>query len=547
MTVPNRRRFVTGTLAAAAAAGTAGTAAAAPAAPASAAAAEAAAGAGPVEVGPADPRYADLAVRGSNKRFSARPESFLLAASTEQVVRAVREAVRDGKRVTVRSGGHCYENFVGEASVRRVIDLSAMDTVRWDAARGAFEVGAGVRLMDLYRRLYYGWGVTLPGGASATVGVGGHVQGGGYGALSRRHGVSSDHLLAVEVVVVDAFGRARAVVATRDARDPHRELWWAHTGGGGGNFGVVTRYWFRSPSARGADPRAALPRPHASVLTAGVMFPREGMTRNAMRTLVGNHGRWHERHSGPSSPYAGLFSGLVLLGHQGHNDQGLAAIAFTHLDATLPDAPRLLQDHIDAVGAGVGVEAYAPPPQTLPWLASVEELAAAQDTETGRQKIKSAHLRRAFTDGQIDVLYDFLGSTEHTNESSSVSLQSYGGRVNTVRPGATASAHRGSVMKALFMNTWQDPAHDAANVDWLRRLYAGVYRDTGGVPAPGERSEGCFINFPDVDMADPRWNTSGVPWHELYYGDNYRRLQAVKATWDPRDVFRHALSVRAAR
>ncbi|MFE1328685.1 FAD-binding oxidoreductase [Streptomyces sp. NPDC058741] len=537
MTAPSRRRFVTGTLAAAAATGTA--VAAPPAA--------ATAGPGLLEVGPADPRYADLAVRGSNKRFSARPESFLLATTTEQVVRAVREAVRDGKRVTVRSGGHCYENFVGDPSVRRVIDLSGMDTVRWDAARGAFEVGAGVRLMDLYRTLYYGWGVTVPGGASATVGAGGHVQGGGYGALSRRHGISSDHLLAVEVVVVDASGGARAVVATRDARDPNRELWWAHTGGGGGNFGVVTRYWFRSPSARGTDPTRALPRPHAGVLAASVMYPREGMTRSAFRTLVGNHGRWHERNSGPDSPYTGLFSGLVLLGHQGQNDQGLAAIAFTHLDATLPDAPRLLQDHIDAVGAGVGVEAYAPPPETLPWLASVEALAGAQDTETGRQKIKSAHLRRAFTDEQADVLYDFLGSTEHTNDSSSVSLQSYGGRVNTVAPAATASAQRGSVLKALFMNTWQDPEHDAANVDWLRRLYAGVYRDTGGVPAPGERSEGCFINFPDVDMADPRWNTSGVPWHELYYGGNYRRLQAVKARWDPRDVFHHALSVRAAR
>jgi hypothetical protein len=539
MTFPDRRRFVAGTIAAATGSGIAATAAASPAA---------AAGSGPVTVAPADPRYDDLARRGSNKRFTARPEAFLLATSTEQVVRAVCEAVRDRKRITVRSGGHCYENFVGDASVRRIIDLSGLDTVRWDAARGAFEVGAGARLMDVYRTLYYGWGVTLPGGASATVGIGGHIQGGGYGALSRRHGISSDHLLAVEVVVVGASGRARAVVATRDPRDPHRDLWWAHTGAGGGNFGVVTRYWFRSPGAPGTDPATALPRPHASVLTSGVMFPREGMTKNAFRTLVGNHGRWHERNSGPGSPYTGLFSGLVLLGHQGQNDQGLSAIAFTHLDATLPDADKLLQDHIDAVTAGVGVEAYAPPPETLPWLASVESLAASQDAETGRQKIKSSYLRRAFTDAQIDVLYDFLGSTEHSNESSSVSIQSYGGRVNTLDRAATASVQRDSVMKALFMNTWQNPEQDTANVDWLRRLYAGVYQDTGGVPAPDDRNDGCFINFPDIDMADPKWNTSGVvPWHRLYFGENYRRLQAVKAKWDPRDVFHHPLSVRAAR
>lgn len=195
----------------------------------------------------------------------------------------------------------------------------------------------------------------------------------------------------------------------------------------------------------------------------------------------------------------------------------------------------------------MGVQAYAAPPETLPWLASVESLAASQDAESGRQKIKSSYLRRAFTDEQIDVLYGFLGSTEHTNDSSSVSIQSYGGLVNTVGPRSTASWQRGSVMKALFMNTWQSPERDAANVDWLRRLYAGVYQDTGGVPAPNDRNEGCFINFPDIDMADPKWNTSGVPWHRLYFGDNYHRLQAVKAKWDPREVFHHPLSVRAAR
>ena len=46
-------------------------------------------------------------------------------------------------------------------------------------------------------------------------------------------------------------GTAQTIVATRDPSDPHHELWWAHTGGGGGNFGIVTRYWLRSPHASG--------------------------------------------------------------------------------------------------------------------------------------------------------------------------------------------------------------------------------------------------------------------------------------------------------
>jgi FAD/FMN-containing dehydrogenase len=86
----------------------------------------------------------------------------------------------------------------------------------------------------------------LPGGIGTGVGMGGHVTGGGFGPLSRLYGQMSDHLYAVETVVVDENGKAKAVTATREEDDPHRDLWWAHTDGGGGNFGVATKFWFRS-------------------------------------------------------------------------------------------------------------------------------------------------------------------------------------------------------------------------------------------------------------------------------------------------------------
>ena len=79
---------------------------------------------------------------------------------------------------------------------------------------------------------------------------------------------------------------------------------------------------------------------------------------------------------------------------------------------------------------------------------------------------------------------------------------------------------------------------------WLRQFYRELFADTGGVPVPGEVSNGAFINHPDIDLADPEWNTSGVPWHTMYYKDNYPRLQQIKARWDPHDIFHHALSIR---
>jgi hypothetical protein len=126
-----------------------------------------------------------------------------------------------------------------------------------------------------------------------------------------------------------------------------------------------------------------------------------------------------------------------------------------------------------------------------------------------------------------------------------VSLQSYGGRINSVRPSATATAHRDAIINVIFTNTWQDPGADAENIGWLRRVYRDVFAETGGVPVPGRGGgDGCYINYPDLDMADPEWNTSGVPWHRLYYKDNYPRLQRAKAAWDPRNMFGHALGVR---
>jgi hypothetical protein len=116
--------------------------------------------------------------------------------------------------------------------------------------------------------------------------LGGHVSGGGWGWLTRRDSLIVDHLYGVEVVVVDANGAVRTVVATREANDPNRDLWWAHTGGGGGNFGVVTRYLFRSPGVTSTDPRKLLREPPAQVLLF-TRTPTSAIRRTTRRRSAG--------------------------------------------------------------------------------------------------------------------------------------------------------------------------------------------------------------------------------------------------------------------
>jgi FAD/FMN-containing dehydrogenase len=497
---------------------------------------------GPDKVGPDDPRYADLVRRGFNKRFAGKPDYVRLVGSTEQVADAVQDAARDKLRVAVRSGGHCLEGFVADPAVRVVIDTSLMTGVDYDPEMDAFAVEAGATLGEAYRKLFLGWGVTIPAGESPDLGVGGHVLGGAFGFLCRQHGLAADHLYGVEVVVVDETGTARSVVATREPSDPNRDLWWAHTGGGGGNFGVVTRYWFRSPGARSTDPASLLPKAPDSVLTFRVAWSWEDIDAAAFTRLVRNFGNWCERNRDADSPHAKLFSLLFLRRRQ------YGKLELKGLSTAGAEAERLFDEHLAAINDGVGVP-HTREVERTSWLVFAlnpfPELfkAGAGDALV---KVKDAFLRRRFTDRQNDVAYHYLTRTDHDVPGGMLGLATYGGQVNTVVPDATASAQRDSILTTSCTVGWQNPQDEARHLAWVRAFYRDMFADTGGVPVPGEASDGAMINHPDVDLADPQWNTSGVPWHALYYKDNYPRLQQIKSRWDPRNVFHHALSIRPA-
>ncbi|WP_371792354.1 FAD-binding protein [Streptomyces sp. NBC_01471] len=495
--------------------------------------------AGPVSVRPADARYGSL-LRGDNWRFVGRPDEICVAASTEEVVHAVSGAVRTGRRLAVRSGGHCFEGFTADPAVRLLLDLSPMNGVGYDGERGAFVVGPGATLGQVYRTLFTRWGVTIPAGGCPEVGAGGHFCGGGYGPLSRRYGSVVDHLHGVEVVVVDGDGTVRTVVATRDPDDPHHDLWWAHTGGGGGNFGVVTKYWLRAPGATGSDPSQLLPAAPARLLECVVGWAwDERMTEKAFTGLLRNFGVWHEQHSAAGTPQANLYAIL----QAAHRSAGSFRM-IVQIDADVPGANDLVTGFVSAVTAGTGAEPAVDARRTVPWLHPITWPGAGEagDVITRRYKIKAAYLRRSFTGPQLTTVYRHLTNSTGTPDGS-LELIGYGGQVNTVRPTATAVAQRDAVMKADFHTVWADATDDAAGLAWVRDFYRDVYRDTGGVPVPGRTSDGSYINYPDTDLADPAWNTSGVPWHTLYYKGNYPRLQRVKSRWDPRDVFRHALAI----
>ena len=484
-----------------------------------------------------DIRFSDLNEKRFNKRFSGKPEYFYLPQSTAEVVAAVQEAVNAQKRIVVRSGGYCLEGFVSDPSVQVLIDMSLMKGISYDAERSAFEVQAGATVGETYQRLFLGWGVVLPAGQHPSIGIGGHVLGGAFGFICREYGLAADHLYAIELVTVDATGKAHSIIATREENDPNRDLWWAHTGGGGGNFGIVTRYWLRSLGSDGADPATALPRAPKTITTFRVSWDWNNFDESLFSKLVQNFGAWAQKNSSPESPYKQLFSLLFL------NHRNLGKLEMKGVCTAGPKAIQLIDEHLASIAGSAGLT-YTRQIEETAWLQFAlnpfpELFQPGYDKV--KAKIKDAFLRRPFTDDQIATIYKYLTSNDPVG--GGLGMATYGGQVNAVKHGTTASAQRDCILDIACNTGWADAQGEAASLNWIRNFYKDLFAASGGVPVPNEQTGGCMINHPDTDMADPKWNNSGIPWHTLYYQDNYPRLQQVKQKWDPRNIFHHALSI----
>jgi hypothetical protein len=506
---------------------------------------------------PVDRRYAEMTV-GNNQRFVARPEYIKLITSARDAVTALSAAAAARKKVSLRSGGHCFADFVCNPEVEVIFDMSTMTNVFYDPAMRAFAVEPGARLINVYEKLYKGWGVTIPGGICWSVGIGGHIAGGGYGLLSRGHGLVVDHLYAVEVVTLDRHARAKIVLAKKTDTGELGDLFWAHTGGGGGNFGIVTKYWFRSPGARGNEPGQQLMAAPAQVLVNSFSISWDGLSETDFARLVTNFGAWHEKHKHPGSPESNL-SSLFNVSHQAHGSMGI----FTQIDAAVPRAREVLDSYVAAITDGISA---APQPlsrhtgdlpampelfstRLMSWMQATKLVGTNNPTITNpvlRGAHKSAYLNQRFSGKQLQVLYRQMTKADFTNPDTMLVLFSFGGQVNAVDRNATANAQRQSAFKMCLQTFWESAKDDDFFLQWERETYEGMFAETGGVPVPGGAADGCYINYPDADVADPRHNTSGVSWQSLYYQDNYPRLQRAKKRWDPLNYFTHRLGIQAA-
>jgi hypothetical protein len=183
---------------------------------------------------PSDPQYASY-LAAANARTQLSP-ALRAVCKTEHAVAVMTDWVRSNNlSFAVRCGGHSYEGFSQSTDI--VIDLRGLQDITVDTSAGLVTAGAGVSLYDIYQELA-NVGYAFAAGSCPTVGISGHSLGGGFGLLARLHGLTCDNLQ--QVTLVDAQATTLDATATSEP-----DLFWACRGGGGGSFGIATRFVLR--------------------------------------------------------------------------------------------------------------------------------------------------------------------------------------------------------------------------------------------------------------------------------------------------------------
>ncbi len=494
-----------------------------------------------------DPRFPSFQ-QGFNRRWLAKNcEVVYVCYDTEGVAAALDDAIRYyGKNVKIKSGGHCYEDFVFSADTKAIIDVSAMNGYGYDAEKGYYLESGGTN-WSAFNSLFRDYGKVLPAGSCYSVGLGGHICGGGYGLLSRLNGLTVDWLSGVEVVVKNDPDRTAYVqyVSEDSQNQEDQDLYWAHRGGGGGNFGVITRYYFKQ-----------LPDAPASAFLTQLSISWADLTPGILSDLLNFFAAFAAQTDNQRQ------FGIFALHHQSHGSivmtiqtavmqtEDPATIEQTYIDPLLQRIGSLVPYQRTSTSAVSHLGGFIQPAAhtTLyTFYEAVQNLNGSGPNQRG--KYKSAYMRKGFPLEQVNSIFNNLQIVPENPEAVDMSqcllqIDTYGGRINQIAPDATPIPQRSSILKLQYQAYWANKADDAVYLGWIRDFYTDMYAATGFTPNPKldptDNVDGCYYNYPDSDLNQFGGLEAAL---ELYFGANLARLKQVKASWDPMNYFNSVQSI----
>ena len=418
-----------------------------------------------------------------NGMFDRKPAIIAQCIGTSDVISAVNFARDNNLLTAVKGGGH---NSAGNAVCDDgiMIDLSRMRRVNVDPKKKAVRVDGGALLGDMdYETQLYGLAVS-GGGIVSHTGVGGLTLGGGFGWISRKHGLAIDNLVSAEVVTAD--GKLLTASA-----DENSDLFWGIRGGGG-NFGIVTSFEFNCVHIG--------PKVYSGLIIKRFEDTKTYMQfhRDYVRSLPDEMTAWTVVRHAPPLPFlpAAVHGKMVLvvpfvwLGEEAEGARLIAPIR----EATAP--------HGEAIGMNPWVA----------WQSGFDGL-----VEHGARNYWKSHHLKELSDDCIDRVIEFAGSMP--SDEIEVFIPHMEGAPSRVSEDATAFAHRKTPFVLNIHTRWRDASDDKKCLAWAREFHT----------ATEPFSQGVYVNFLS-DEGEERVRAAYTPavWD---------RLVRVKKKYDPTNLF----------
>lgn len=416
-----------------------------------------------------------------NAMFDRRPAMIARCVGAADVVRSVQFARAHALLVSVRGGGHSLSGqSVSDGGL--MIDLAPMRAVRVDTDRRLARASGGALLGDLDHETLP-LGLVTPTGTVSHTGAGGLTLGGGFGRLGRRYGLTCDQLNSVDIVTADG----RLLMAS-ETENP--DLFWA-VRGGGGNFGVVTSFEYRL-------------HPFDGWVTGGHLVLPFGQAKQALRGFDDLYQRAPEP----------LWIEPILMTPPGGEPVLMLDVCCSDsekaADAMLAPYRRLGKPIRDELGR-------------VPYLRLQTKDDEGRARIGGRYYTKSGFMGH-FEDGLIDAMVETMASAPDVWPR--IALPPKGGAIDRVPREATAFWHRGALYSVILQTANQNPATDAATVEWAKASW----------PALESFTKGFYANQYLSESASNQANA--------VYGGNYDRLVALKTRYDPTNLFRLNANIR---
>jgi FAD/FMN-containing dehydrogenase len=430
---------------------------------------------------PADTQYRAY-LAAANTRTQLSPALRAVCKSAHAVAVMVDWVRSNQLSFAVRCGGHSYEGFSQSTDV--VIDLRGMAGVTVDTTTNLVTAGAGAALFHIYEAVA-AQGLALQAGSCPTVGISGHILGGGHGLLARSHGLTCDSI--DQVTLVDSQSR---VLTANAASEP--DLYWACKGGGGGSFGIATEFRLHA-------------FPLKSVLVFGVSWK---LSQTAAAKLFAAWQAWT-----PNAP-SNITSIMKV------QSAGGGMITMRCIGQSVGSESELnAQLHplvaMDKPSSALSI-------QSLSFLNAVKHFAGPLDYESVYMKAKSDYVLTPLGMDAIGTMMSALAPV------SGVALlcDGYGGKIADVAAADTAFPRRKGTQYCIqYYASWTRASDTPSCVANVAKVYAAMRPFMPGA---------SYVNYCDLDLKD---------YPTAYWGDNLPRLMAIKQQYDPQNLFRHAQSV----